>query len=205
MKTLRQFLLSVERRMTRRHKQVLILTVDAHVRLPVFLLSVQLVYGAFWPEAQLQRLGALFPALRCWASWPRWLPGLPRIKLKTYASLSANGIGAFAVMIGVVTFFLTLLPGLQFPIVGTITFAMMVFLLAILVRVVMLQDPALGAVGRWPADPRADLWRWQDRACNWPLPCGRMIRSSWLPFWMMIRRLHVAAADGQTDLSGQAG
>ena len=139
MKSLRLFLLAVERRMTRSHKQVLILAADAAVASLSFLFAVQLVYGAFWPSLQLERLGALFPAIAMLGVMASLATGLPRIKLKTYASLAANGIGSFAGMMGIGTLFLTFLPGMEFPIVGTITYAMVTFLSAILVRVVMLR------------------------------------------------------------------
>ena len=124
--------------MTRRHKQMTIMAADAVVVCLSFFLSVQLVYGSFWPDAELKRLGVLFPAIAMLGLMASLAAGLPRVKLKTYASLVANGISAFALMVGVVTLVLTFLPGLHFPIAATITFTMMVFLLAILVRVVML-------------------------------------------------------------------
>jgi FlaA1/EpsC-like NDP-sugar epimerase len=81
----------------------------------------------------------MFPALAMLGGMASVAAGLPWIKLKTYASLVANGIGIYAGMVGIGTLFLTLLPGLHFPIVGTITFTMAVFLTAILVRIVMLR------------------------------------------------------------------
>ena len=139
MNSLRLFLLAFERRITRRHKQALILLADVAVVPLSFFLTILLVYGALWPESELRRLGMLFPALAMLGAMASLAAGLPRIKLKTYASLAANGIGTYAAMVGVGTLFLTFLPGLHFPVVGTITYSMMLFLAAILIRVVMLR------------------------------------------------------------------
>ncbi|MFZ1470958.1 MAG: nucleoside-diphosphate sugar epimerase/dehydratase [Paracoccaceae bacterium] len=139
MNLLRRQLLTTERRMARRHKQAAILLADSLVVLLCFFLTIPLVYGQIWPVEQLKRLSMLFPALAMLGMLTSLAAGLPRIKLKTYASLGANGIGAFALLVGLGTLCLTLLPGLHFPIVGTITYSMMVFLAAILSRVIMLR------------------------------------------------------------------
>ena len=81
MKALRKLLLSVERQMSRRHKQATILIVDSAVACLSFLLAVQMVYGSFWPEVQLLRLGALFPAIAMLGFMASLAAGLPRIKL----------------------------------------------------------------------------------------------------------------------------
>jgi FlaA1/EpsC-like NDP-sugar epimerase len=79
------------------------------------------------------------PALALLGIMASLAAGLPRIKLKTYVSLTASGIGSYSLMVGIGALFLTLVPGMKFPIVGTITFAMGLFLASILVRMVMLR------------------------------------------------------------------
>ncbi|MDQ2065142.1 nucleoside-diphosphate sugar epimerase/dehydratase [Xinfangfangia sp. CPCC 101601] len=104
-----------------------------------FLLTTLLVYGSIWPETQIERLAILFPALTMLGALASLAAGLPRIKLKTYSSFSARGILPFAVMVGLGALCLTLLPQMHFPLLGIITFVMMVFLCAIFVRVGMLR------------------------------------------------------------------
>lgn len=139
MKSLRSLLFKFERRINRRHKQAIILLADAALVPLIFLATAMLVYGSVWPVAQLTRLAPLFPALAMLGAMASLAAGLPRIKLKTYAALIANGIGYYGAMVGVGTLLLTLLPGLGFPVVGTITFAMAVFLGAIVMRLGMLR------------------------------------------------------------------
>lgn len=139
MKSVRSLLLGAERQLTRRHKEATIVLVDALLVPLTFFFTTLLVYGSVWPQAQLGRLAMLFPALAMLGALASLAAGLPRIKLKTYASLGANGIGTYATMVGLATLLLTLLPGMHFPIVGTITFSMSLFLSAILARVGMLR------------------------------------------------------------------
>jgi len=86
--------------LTRRHKQAFILVADALLVPLTFFLTILLVYGSIWPQAQLNRLEMLFPALAMVGALASLATGLPRIKLKTYASLAANGIGSFAAIVG---------------------------------------------------------------------------------------------------------
>jgi FlaA1/EpsC-like NDP-sugar epimerase len=139
MKSVRSFLLGVERQLTRRHKEATIVLVDALLVPLTFFLTTLLVYGSVWPHLHLARLAMLFPALAMLGALASLAAGLPRIKLKTYASLAANGIGTYAAMVGLATLLLTFLPGMHFPVVGTITFSMALFLAAILARVSMLR------------------------------------------------------------------
>lgn len=139
MKSVRTLLLGFERRMTRLQKEAVILLADAALAPLCFFLTALLVYGSFWPQLQLQRLAILFPVLALLGAMASMAAGLPRIKLKTYASFSANGILAFSTMVGTGTLLLTMLPGMYFPVAGTITFSMALFLAAILVRVAMLK------------------------------------------------------------------
>ena len=140
MKFVRTFLLRFERRLTRFQKEAVILAADAAAVPVCFFLAMLLVHGSFWPQPELQRLAVLFPVLAMLGAMASLAAGLPRIKLKTYASFAANGsILSFATMVGTGTLLLTLLPGLDFPVVGTITFSMVLFLAAILVRVAMLK------------------------------------------------------------------
>lgn len=139
MKSVRTLLLGFERQMTRLQKEAVILGVDTALAPLCFFLTMLLVYGSFWPQLQLQRLAILFPVLALMGAMASLAAGLPRIKLKTYAAFAANGILTFSALVGAGTLFLTMLPGMHFPVAGTITFSMALFLAAILVRVAMLK------------------------------------------------------------------
>lgn len=138
MRLVRTVLLGFERGMTRRRKAVVILLADAAIVPLCFFLTMLLVDG-FWPQMQIRRLAMLFPALAVLGAMASLAAGLPRVKLKTYASFTANGILPYVLMVGAGTLSLTLLPGMEFPVAGTITFLMALFLAAILVRVAMLK------------------------------------------------------------------
>lgn len=124
--------------MTRIQKAVAILFADAAIVPLCFFLTTLLVHGV-WPQEHLRRLGLLLPALAVLGAMASMAAGLPRIKLKTYASFAANGLLPYVLMVGAGTLALTLLPGLEFPVAGTITFLMALFLAAILVRLAMLK------------------------------------------------------------------
>ena len=138
MKSVRTVLLGVERGMTRLQKAGVILLADAAIVPLCFFLTALLVHG-LWPQMQLDRLAVLSPALAVLGAMASLAAGLPRVKLKTYASFTANGLLPYVLMVGAGTLSLTLLPGMEFPIAGTITFSMVLFFAAILVRVAMLR------------------------------------------------------------------
>ncbi|MEZ5799109.1 MAG: hypothetical protein R3D63_17530 [Paracoccaceae bacterium] len=79
--------------MSRGQKQALILLADTIAAPLSLLLTTQLVYAAIWPQDQLERLAILFPAVAMLGALTSLAAGLPRIKLKTYASLAGEGIG----------------------------------------------------------------------------------------------------------------
>lgn len=136
--TLRSLLLQFERRLSRAHKEAVILCLDAALVPLCFLLTNPLVYGLLWPHAQLSRLAILFPLLAILGAAASLAVGLPRIKLKSFTSFSPVGVLPFAIIIALGTFCLTMMPGLTFPVVGTISFAMAVLLAVVCARVAML-------------------------------------------------------------------
>lgn len=135
----RPILSSFERRLARIHKQAIILATDAFVVPIVFLLTVMLINGSFWPQHVIRPLLPLLPVLAVLGGISSFLAGLHRVQLKTYVSLSSNGIGTFSLMSGLGAFILTLAAGIDFPVFGTISFTMGVFWAALFVRVQMLR------------------------------------------------------------------
>lgn len=124
LKALLDHLLRFERRLAPAHKEVIILCLDAALVPFCFLLSTLLAYGSLWPQAELARLAILFPLLAILGVLASLAMGLPRIKLKSFTSFSSNGLLSFVLVIALATALLTLLPGLSFPVSGTIVFAM---------------------------------------------------------------------------------
>lgn len=139
MQRLRLMLSGIERRLTRRHKQATILILDALVAPLVYLFTVVLVFGSLWPSDQIERLAAVFPALAICAGMASLACGLPRIKLKTYASMASSGLGYFATMVGLCALCLSFIEGLHFPVSGTLTFALTLFFAMIGLRLAMLR------------------------------------------------------------------
>jgi FlaA1/EpsC-like NDP-sugar epimerase len=139
MHSFRSLLSTIERSLSRRHKQVTILALDAAIAPLVYLFTIALVYGSVWPSAEVARLSPVLPALALCGGMASLSAGLPRIKLKTYASMIANGLGYYAAIVGFFALCLSLMDGLHFPFVGTLTFALSLFFASIGVRLVMLR------------------------------------------------------------------
>ncbi len=125
--------------MTRLHKVAVMVCVDAALAPVSFFIATLLVYGSFWPQAQLERLSLLFPALFVAGGVASVAAGLPRTKLKTFTAVLTSGALPFAMFCGIAALLLTMLPGKYFPVVGIISFMMLLFLLVILTRVAMLK------------------------------------------------------------------
>lgn len=115
------------------------LVVDSLIVPAVFLVTLALVYGSIWPAEHIARFGPMFPALALLGALASLAVGLPQVKLKTYAAMMAGGIGQYAALVGLGALLLTMLPGLEFPIVGLITFALSVFAGSVLIRLTMLR------------------------------------------------------------------
>lgn len=125
--------------LSRSQKQFLIWMIDVLVAPAAFYLAVAFVYSSAWPSAQLQRLSLLFPSLALAGGIVSLSLGLPRIKLKTYENFVTVGTFPYAVMMGTAALLLTSLPGLSFPVVGTLSFTLILFLMAIGARSGMLR------------------------------------------------------------------
>jgi len=136
---LRFALFGVSQVLTRHQKQVLAWLIDTSVPPVAFYLSCAFVYSSVWPTAQIDRLAILFPMLALMGGVVSLSLGLPRVKLKTYENFATVGTLPFAVIMGAGTFFATTLPGLAFPVVGTLSYTLIVFLLAIGVRTALLR------------------------------------------------------------------
>lgn len=124
--------------LTRQQKQMLIWLVDV-LNAPVsFVLACAFTYSAVWPADQLTRLAAVFPTLALIGGFASLTYGLPRIKLKTYEAFATVGIFPYAATVAATAVVLTSLPGLHFPLVGNLAFALILFLSSIGVRVLLL-------------------------------------------------------------------
>ena len=117
--------------LSRSQKQFLIWMIDVLVAPAAFYLAVAFVYSSAWPSDQIQRLSVLFPSLALAGGIVSLSLGLPRIKLKTYENFVTVGTFPYAVAMAMVALLLTSLPGLSFPVVGTLSFTLILFLMAI--------------------------------------------------------------------------
>jgi FlaA1/EpsC-like NDP-sugar epimerase len=125
--------------LSRPQKQFLIWLIDVVAPPLAFYLAAAFVYSSAWPAAQIERLALLFPCLSLTGSIVSLALGLPRIKLKTYENFVTVGTFPYAVIMGLGAFFLTTLPGLFFPVVGTLSFTLILFLMAIGARTGLLR------------------------------------------------------------------
>lgn len=138
MHVLRTRLFSLTQMLTRQHKQALIWAADVIIPPLAFFLACLFTYSSLWPELQLARLAVLFPALAMAGGLASVLFGLHRIKLKTYERFTVDGVLPFTVALGLTALFLTSLPGLGFPVVGTLAFVLILFFAATGLRMLLL-------------------------------------------------------------------
>jgi FlaA1/EpsC-like NDP-sugar epimerase len=136
---LRTSLFRVSQQVSRNQKQILIWLSDIVAAPVAFYLSCAFVYSSVWPQIQLERLTILFPSFALMAAVVSLSLGLPRIKLKTYESFVTVGTLPFSAIMGGGAFFLTTLSGLYFPVVGTLSYTLILFLLSIGTRTAMLR------------------------------------------------------------------
>lgn len=125
--------------LSRPQKQLLIWLIDVFVAPLAFYLSCAFVYASAWPAAQIDRLALLFPCLALMGGVISLSLGMPRVKLKTYENFVTVGTFPYAVIMGAGAFFLTTIPGLAFPLVGTLSYTLILFLLAIGARTGLLR------------------------------------------------------------------
>ncbi|NPD15393.1 polysaccharide biosynthesis protein [Xinfangfangia sp. D13-10-4-6] len=96
-------------------------------------------YGSPWPGAEISRLGPVFALAALFGGFASVAFGLMRIKLKSYQTFGTTGIFPYAALVAAGVFFVTTLPGLHFPVVGTLAFTLILFLAAIGARMLLLQ------------------------------------------------------------------
>ncbi|VDC23527.1 polysaccharide biosynthesis protein [Pseudogemmobacter humi] len=139
MNALRKTLFRVSQSLTRQHKQLAIWLLDVSLAPASFLLACMFTYNSPWPSEQLSRLGIVFAMLAVFGGFASVALGLMRIKLKSYQTFGTAGLFPYAALVGAGAFFFTTLPGLHFPVVGTLAFTMILFLASIGARVLLLQ------------------------------------------------------------------
>lgn len=139
MKTLRTWLYALTQTLSRRQKQALIGLTDIAMPPLAFLLACQFTYSSPWPGGELSRLAALFPALALIGGIASTVLGLHRIKLKTYEGFATDGMLSFTAILAASAVALTALPGLSFPVVGTLAFALILVLGSIGMRMLLLR------------------------------------------------------------------
>lgn len=124
---------------SRRSKQVILWSIDVLLPPLAFLLACVFTYNAPWPAAELLRLSLLFPTLALAGGILSLLLALPWIKLKTFESFGPGPLIPYAGLLGGIVLGVTAIPGLHFPVVGTLSFALILFLVAFAVRMTMLR------------------------------------------------------------------
>nr|WP_232831507.1 nucleoside-diphosphate sugar epimerase/dehydratase [Pseudogemmobacter bohemicus] len=139
MTSFRKTLFWISQSLTRQHKQLAIWLLDVALAPLSFLLACMFTYNSLWPAGQISRLGLVFPLLAVFGGFASVAFGLMRVKLKSYQTFGTIGIFPYAAVVAAGAFFVTNLPGLYFPAVGTLAFTLILFLAAIGSRVFLLQ------------------------------------------------------------------
>ncbi|MFE3835860.1 polysaccharide biosynthesis protein [Pseudogemmobacter sonorensis] len=139
MDLIRKHFFRISQVLTRRHKQMVIWLADVIIAPPAFLLACLFTYGQIWPTEQLFRLLPLFPTVALAGGMASLGLGLPWIKLKSYESFGPGGLIPYAAMVGGAVLMATMLPALNFPVVGTLAFTLILFLAAFGLRITLLQ------------------------------------------------------------------
>ncbi|MBE2276636.1 MAG: polysaccharide biosynthesis protein [Rhodobacteraceae bacterium] len=134
MNRVREALFRFSQLLSRRHKQLVIWMIDVAVAPAAFLLACMFTYAEIWPKTQLVRLAVMFPTLALAGGFASLAFGLPWIKLKTYESFGFGAIAPYAVTVGAVALFMSMAPGLYFPVVGTLAFTLVLFLASMALR-----------------------------------------------------------------------
>lgn len=125
--------------LSRHQKQFLMWVIDLMVAPFAFYLTCATVYSSPWPDAEIARLGMMFPIIALMSGIVSLSLGLPRIKLKTYENFVTVGTFPYAVIMGAGVFFVATLPGLDFPLVGVLAFTLLLFLASIGARTALLK------------------------------------------------------------------
>ncbi len=139
MEYVRRALFQFSQMLSRRHKQLVIWMIDVAVAPLAFLLACMFTYAMVWPEVQLMRLAVMFPTLALAGGFASLAFGLPWIKLKSYESFGSGAIVPYAITVGAAALFMTMAPGLYFPVVGTLAFTLVLFLASMMLRLGMLR------------------------------------------------------------------
>lgn len=132
-------LYQISQGLSRQHKQMAIWLLDVTLVPLSFLLAVMFTYSDPWPADQFSRLAIVFPILALAGGFASLAFGHMRVKLKTYQTSGALGLFPFAGAMGLTLLFLSYIPGLYFPTVGTLAFTLILYLASIGARLGMLR------------------------------------------------------------------
>lgn len=138
MVTIRSVLFSIADHLTRSQKRFVLLMTDVVLALVAVLVSFQLVSHGLHPEGEVFGLAMVLPVAGIGAGLVSNWFGIPQIKLNAFESSAVLKTGGFAAIMTLVvgTACRFLMP--EFPLSGTVLFGLLLFLLAVAVRMVML-------------------------------------------------------------------
>lgn len=123
---------------TRRGKQRLILLIDIVVAPLAFAVTCLFTYGQDL-LSEAARLAILFPLLAIAGGIASQVSGLPRVRLKSYRTFGASSLLPYVAITSVIALAATALLQLDFPLISTIAFALILFVLAYAARIWLLK------------------------------------------------------------------
>ena len=139
MKQIRTALFSFQLRLTRRGKQIILLLIDVILPPLALLVSLLLMHKGLGMLSQVPALKLyVLPGLAVLGGIVSYQLGLPRIQLKSYETAAMMRTGVYAAIMTVITTVLLVFFVPSFPLVGVVTYGLLLLIGAASLRVALL-------------------------------------------------------------------
>ncbi|WP_151718884.1 nucleoside-diphosphate sugar epimerase/dehydratase [Gemmobacter serpentinus] len=139
MKQIRTALFSFQLRLTRRGKRVILLLIDVILPPVALLASLLLMHKGLGMLSQVPALQYyVLPGLAILGGLVSYQLGLPRIQLKSYETAAMMRTGVYAAIMTIFTTVLLVMTVPSFPLVGVVTYGLLLFMGSASLRVALL-------------------------------------------------------------------
>ena len=138
MKHIRSALFALQSNLTRRNKQLILLSLDALLPPAVLVLSVLLMRNGSTLLRQMPQLSYVLPVIAVAGGFVALRLGLPRIQLKSYETSAMMRTGIYAAIMTLITALALELTTTGFPVAGIVIYGLMLFLASASVRIALL-------------------------------------------------------------------
>ena len=138
MKHIRSALFALQSKLTRRNKQLILLSLDVLLPPAVLVLSVLLMRNGSTLLRQMPQLSYVLPVIAVAGGFVALRLGLPRIQLKSYETSAMMRTGIYAAIMTLITVLALELTTTGFPVAGIVIYGLMLFLASAAVRIALL-------------------------------------------------------------------